>query len=106
VFPYSPRPGTAAEALGDLVTAGTKAERSARLRDLSDRAGLAHRRARIGSGDRVLVERRLEDGARTGLGADYTRFALPPGHAGPGAMVDVVAAAAAGDHLVGRPVGP
>jgi threonylcarbamoyladenosine tRNA methylthiotransferase MtaB len=56
VFPYSPRPGTGT-ADADTVPAAVKAERSARLRALSDE--LCHRRwrARVGSTDHVLVDR-------------------------------------------------
>ena len=66
VFPYSPRPGTkTAEA--DPVTAQEKKERSARLRDLSRRAELAHWRRKLGGEDVVLVDR-----PGRGYGADYS----------------------------------
>jgi threonylcarbamoyladenosine tRNA methylthiotransferase MtaB len=65
-FPYSPRPGTATAA-ADTVSAGEKKERSATLRALSDE--LSHRRwrSRVGSTDRVLVDR-----PGRGYGDDYT----------------------------------
>ncbi|MCU0307744.1 MAG: MiaB/RimO family radical SAM methylthiotransferase [Thermoleophilia bacterium] len=103
VFPYSARPGTPAAGMAGRVAPEVVRERAGRLRDLSDRLGARHRRARVGSRDRVLVERVLDDGTRTGYGADYSRFLLPPGPEGPGGMVDVVAAASAGGHLEGRP---
>src|SRR5512138_2375008 len=55
-FPYSPRPGTAT-ATADAVPAAVKKERSTRLRALS--AELSRRRwiSRLGSTDRVLVDR-------------------------------------------------
>ncbi len=105
VFPYSPRPGTPAAALADHVAPEVTHERAARLRDLSDRAGRAHRAGRVGTRDVVLVEKAASDGTLTGLGADYTRFALPPGAAAPGRMVPVLAEAVAGEHLRGRPLG-
>ena len=69
-FPYSPRPGTAT-AVTDTVTVTEKKERSARLRALSD--GLSRRRwaSRIGSTDRVLVDR-----PGRGYGDDYTPWLL------------------------------
>jgi threonylcarbamoyladenosine tRNA methylthiotransferase MtaB len=66
VFPYSPRPGTATAA-ADTVPARVKKERSARLRALS--ADLCRRRwaAKMGTTDRVLVDR-----PGRGYADDYT----------------------------------
>jgi threonylcarbamoyladenosine tRNA methylthiotransferase MtaB len=66
VFPYSPRPGTATAA-ADTVPPAEKKERSARLRALS--AELSRRRwaSKVGSLDRVLVDR-----PGRGYGDDYT----------------------------------
>jgi threonylcarbamoyladenosine tRNA methylthiotransferase MtaB len=65
-FPYSPRPGTATAA-ADTVEPAEKKERSARLRTLS--AELSRRRwaSKVGSVDRVLVDR-----PGRGYGDDYT----------------------------------
>ena len=103
VFPYSPRPGTRAEALGDLVAPDAKAERSRVLRDLSDRLGFAHRHRRIGTADVVLIEKPLADGTLTGYGSDYTRFVLAAGSGATGELVPVVAESLAGEHLLGVP---
>jgi len=66
VFPYSPRPGTRT-ADADTVPAAVKRERGRRLRELSDE--LSHRRwtSRIGTTDRVLVDR-----PGRGYADDYT----------------------------------
>jgi threonylcarbamoyladenosine tRNA methylthiotransferase MtaB len=66
VFPYSPRPGTKTAA-ADTVPAEVKKERSARLRALSDE--LSHRRwaSKVGTTDRVLVDR-----PGRGYANDYT----------------------------------
>jgi threonylcarbamoyladenosine tRNA methylthiotransferase MtaB len=66
VFPYSPRPGTATAA-ADTVPARVKKERSARLRALS--AELCRRRwsEKLGTTDRVLVDR-----PGRGYGDDYS----------------------------------
>ncbi len=66
VFPYSPRPGTRSAA-DDPVPLQLKRERSARLRAASDAACRARWLQRVGSEDRVLVD-------RPGLGYadDYT----------------------------------
>lgn len=99
VFSYSPRPGTRAEALGDLVAPDAKAARSRELRDLSDRLGAEHRHRRLGSRDAVLIEKPLPDRTLTGYGSDYTRFVLGPGAGTPGELVPVLVESIAGDHL-------
>ena len=70
VFPYSPRPGTATAA-ADTVPARVKKERSARLRALS--AELCRRRwsEKLGTTDRVLVDR-----PGRGYGDDYSPWLL------------------------------
>ena len=105
VFPYSPRPGTRSEALGDRVEPARKDERGRAMRDLSDRLGFAYRSARVGSDDDVLVERILDDGTCTGYGSDYTRFVLAPGAGRPGDMVPVRAEHLLGDHVFATPKG-
>ena len=66
VFPYSPRPGTKT-ADADPVSAREKKARSARLRELSRRAELAHWGRKLGGEDVVLVDR-----PGRGYGEDYS----------------------------------
>jgi tRNA A37 methylthiotransferase MiaB len=66
VFPYSPRPGTATAA-EDTVPSAIKKERSARLRALSDDLCRRRWRSKLGTVDRVLVDR-----PGRGYGDDYT----------------------------------
>jgi threonylcarbamoyladenosine tRNA methylthiotransferase MtaB len=96
VFPYSPRPGTTD---GDRPGVGpaVKRRRASRLRELSDTRGAAHRAAKRGRRERVLVE----TGAGRGHADDMTAFVVPGAPAG--AMVDVVAAGIDGDAVVGVP---
>ena len=65
-FPYSPRPGTATAAV-DTVPVAEKKERGRRLRALSDELSRRRWAARIGSTDRVLIDR-----PGRGYGDDYT----------------------------------
>ncbi|HEU5009231.1 MAG TPA: MiaB/RimO family radical SAM methylthiotransferase, partial [Gaiellaceae bacterium] len=65
-FPYSPRPGTATAA-ADRVPSGVKKERSARLRSLSEELSRRRWVSRLGTTDRVLVDR-----PGRGYGDDYT----------------------------------
>jgi threonylcarbamoyladenosine tRNA methylthiotransferase MtaB len=89
VFPYSPRPGTTDEG-ADAVPPEHKRRRSARLRALSDRLGAAHRAAKVGRRERVLVE--TADGR--GYSDDYTPFVIEGATAG--AMATVLAVGEAG----------
>jgi threonylcarbamoyladenosine tRNA methylthiotransferase MtaB len=66
VFPYSPRPGTTT-ATEDTVPAAVKRERSARLRALSDELCRRRWRAKLGTTERVLVDR-----PGRGYADDYT----------------------------------
>jgi threonylcarbamoyladenosine tRNA methylthiotransferase MtaB len=73
VFPYSPRPGTPTAAR-DTVSAEVKKERSARLRALSDELCRRRWRQRLGTTDRVLVDR-----PGRGYADDYTPWLVEAG---------------------------
>jgi threonylcarbamoyladenosine tRNA methylthiotransferase MtaB len=88
VFPYSPRPGTAAAALGDRVSSADKKRRSQVLRGRSELRSRMHRAARLGQRERVLIDKAAETQC-SGYTADYTRCYLPPGAGPRGALVDV-----------------
>jgi threonylcarbamoyladenosine tRNA methylthiotransferase MtaB len=88
-FSYSPRPGTAAEALGDRVPAEEKKRRSRQLRGHSEARSRLWRTAKLGVRQRVLVDK-VADTQCSGYTADYTRCYLPAGAAGRGELVDVV----------------
>ncbi len=66
VFPYSPRPGTRT-AIEDTVPAAEKRDRSARLRALSDELAQRRYASKLGTVDRVLVDR-----PGRGFADDYT----------------------------------
>ncbi len=81
-FSFSPRPGTAADALGDPVPPEEKKRRSRELRGLSEALGRRHRAAKLGGAEEVLVDKRAEAQA-SGYSRDYTRYYLPPGDGAP-----------------------
>lgn len=70
VFPYSPRPGTATAA-ADTVPPEVKKERGARLRALSDELCRRRWESKLGTTDRVLVDR-----PGRGYADDYTPWHL------------------------------
>ncbi len=69
VFPYSLRPGTAAERLPDRVAPAIAQARAAELRALADAKGAAYRARRVGQSADVIVVGNA--GAREGLTGDY-----------------------------------
>ena len=85
------------------MPAAVKRRRAERLRALSDRLGHAHRAARVGRRDHVLVERVDADGRLHGYGADYTAYELRA-HAGAGVgdLVEVVLEAPGERAALGR----
>jgi threonylcarbamoyladenosine tRNA methylthiotransferase MtaB len=92
VFPYSPRPGTKT-ADADPVSAPEKKVRSARLRELSRKAELAHWRRKLGTEDAVLIDR-----PGRGYGEDYAPW-LVEGEVGD--IVRVRATEITGEGIVG-----
>jgi threonylcarbamoyladenosine tRNA methylthiotransferase MtaB len=68
VFPYSARPGTAAERLAAHVPAATIERRSGELRALGDRCAAAHRESRVGGECDFVVQGTAR---REGLTEDY-----------------------------------
>ena len=87
-FPYSARPGTAAEALGDLVDPQEKKRRARAMRGLSEVRSRHHRTAKLSQTARVLVDKVAETQC-SGYTDDYTRCYLPPGAARAGELFDV-----------------
>jgi len=73
VFPYSRRPGTAAERLGNHVPAQVIDERARELRLLADRCAAAHEATRVGGECDLVV---IGAAAREGLTEDYLTVAV------------------------------
>ncbi|HTY97602.1 MAG TPA: radical SAM protein, partial [Solirubrobacteraceae bacterium] len=87
-FSYSSRPGTAAEALGDLVEPEEKKRRSQAMRGLSEVRSRQHRNRKLEQSERVLVDK-VADTQCSGYTEDYTRCYLPAGAGGAGEVLDV-----------------
>ncbi|MFN0099148.1 MAG: MiaB/RimO family radical SAM methylthiotransferase [Gemmatimonadaceae bacterium] len=79
VFPFSPRPGTAAERLGDPVRPDVARERAAELRAIAAEKSAAYATGRVGGAADVVVI----GGApvRTGLTEDYLEVEVAPDRA-------------------------
>jgi threonylcarbamoyladenosine tRNA methylthiotransferase MtaB len=87
-FSYSPRPGTVAAALGDLVSPDDKKRRSRELRGHAEVRSRHHRTRKLGLRERVLVDK-VADTQCSGYTADYTRCYLPAGAGSRGEVVEV-----------------
>jgi threonylcarbamoyladenosine tRNA methylthiotransferase MtaB len=98
-FPYSPRPGTAAAALGDQVPPEEKKSRSQLMRGRSEALSRRRRTAKLGRPERVLVDK-VADTQCSGYTADYTRCYLPAGVASRGELVDVICAELQADGML------
>jgi threonylcarbamoyladenosine tRNA methylthiotransferase MtaB len=88
-FSYSPRPGTVADRLGDRIPPEEKKRRSRVLRGRSELRSHQHRTRKLGSIQRVLVDK-VAAMQCSGYTADYTRCYLPAEAAGRGELIDVV----------------
>jgi threonylcarbamoyladenosine tRNA methylthiotransferase MtaB len=100
VFPYSPRPGTSAERLGDRVTPQEKKRRAQVLRGRSEVHSRRHRGAKLGRALEVLIDK-VADAQCSGYTADYTRCYLPAGAGDRGQLVTVTARELHADGLRG-----
>jgi threonylcarbamoyladenosine tRNA methylthiotransferase MtaB len=86
VFPYSARPGTAAQRLGDAVPPDEASRRAFELREIGDGAGAAYRASRAGGRADVVVI--PSGGRREGLTEDYLTVGLADASMPRGARVD------------------
>ena len=75
-FSYSPRPGTVADALGDRVAPAEKKRRSRELRGHAETRSRHHRAAKLGTVERVLVDKLAE--SRAPATPPTTRAATSP----------------------------
>lgn len=87
-FSYSPRPGTKADQLGDLIAPAEKKRRSQTFRGHSEVRSRHHRASKLGRTERVLIDK-VADTQCSGYTADYTRCYLPPDAGARGQLVEV-----------------
>jgi threonylcarbamoyladenosine tRNA methylthiotransferase MtaB len=87
-FSYSPRPGTASEALGDRISPEEKKRRSREMRARSEARSRHHRAGKLGNPERVLIDK-TADAQCSGYTADYTRCYLPARAGARGEVVEV-----------------
>lgn len=76
VFPYSPRPGTAAMRIGRAVLPATVKKRADLLHDLGHAKRLTFHNKQIGTTISVLFEAGTQDGYRHGTTPNFTKVAV------------------------------
>lgn len=104
VFPYSVRPGTAAERMPDQVPPEEKKERMALMLALAERAERDFQTVHLGTRGKVLWER-PKDGMGQGLTDNYLRVLCPEGAALWNRFSEVEMVGLAPEGLVGRIAG-
>jgi threonylcarbamoyladenosine tRNA methylthiotransferase MtaB len=102
VFPFSPRPGTAAAEMPDRVAPEVVGERSRRVRDVARQLAVEWAEGFVGQTVRVLFERRTRSGLLTGYTDRYVRLAAPGASALVGHVEHVRCVARNGTALSGR----
>lgn len=80
VFPYSPRPGTAAAEMPGQLSDAVKQDRARRLIHVGRETALCYQRAWIGKTATLLPEEEV-DGCWEGYSPEYLRIRLSPGSA-------------------------
>ncbi len=101
VFPYSPRPGTAAPRLGGQVSSALANDRAATLREIASRKAAAYASARAGRlADVVFIG---GAGAREGLTGDYLSV-LPADATLPRGARFTARLSAGTDRLIAEPI--
>ena len=88
VFPFSPRPGTRAAAMGDRPAPGVVDRRARELRELSTRRWGAFVRGLSGRDVEVVVER-VRDGEARGTASEHATVRFPAGSIRRGELVRV-----------------
>jgi len=101
VFRYSPRPGTAAEALPGRLDDAIARARSAEVRAAAAASARSRRRRAVGARQRVVWDR-VADGEAHGLSAGYHEVvAIPDPVTRAGGLQTVVVTGVEGEHLRG-----
>lgn len=99
VFPFSPRPGTAASDMGGQVNGRVAWERSREMRALSARKHAEFLEAQVGQTLSVLTLDDEERGARVALSTNYLKVLLPGANQRANRLLDAHIVSASGGFL-------
>ncbi len=105
VFPFSPRPGTAAATFSGRIQGGELKRRAGILQGIGRQKKRAFREKFIGAPLEVLIETEVQPGLWEGLSGNYIKVFFPAREgAGPGKLVRVKATGFRGEDLEGEPI--
>lgn len=77
IFPYSRRPGTAADRASGQISPAVKKERVSRMAEVTRKTTQAFLESQLGRTEQVLIESRSKDGLYEGYTMNYTPVHLP-----------------------------
>lgn len=102
IFPYSRRPGTAADRAGGQVPNDVKKKRAAAMAQYAERARDAFLQTQKGRTEKVLIETRNKNGMYEGYTPNYTLVYLKADESFVNKIVDVRLTEVSGDHMIGE----
>ena len=102
IFPYSRRPGTAADRLPDQLPENIKKRRAAIMAEAAGRARENFLRTQSGRIEKVLIESRTKDGLFEGYTPNYTQVFLSADDRMINTTVNVRLSEVCGDHCIGE----
>lgn len=104
IFPYSRRPGTAADRAPDQVSAEIKKKRAAIMAEYAERARQRFLNAQLGRTEKVLIETNSRNGLYEGYTPNYTQVFVDADKSFINKIIDVRLDRREGDHIIGSKV--
>lgn len=101
IFPYSRRPGTAADRAQGHLDPSVKKDRAARMAAAAKKTTKAFLSSQLGRVEKVLIETRNKDGYYEGYTPNYTPVFVKAENDRVGEIVDVRLISVEGDHCIG-----
>lgn len=102
IFPYSRRPGTAADRAPDQVPESIKKKRAAIMAEYAERARKRFLEAQLGRIEKVLLEARNKNGLYEGYTPNYTQVFVEADESLVNKVADVELKTIEGDHIIGE----
>lgn len=102
IFPYSRRPGTAADKAAGQISNEIKKKRAAEMAQYAERARLAFLEKQLGRTEKVLIETRSKNGRYEGYTPNYTLVHITADESYVNKIVDVKLLYIEEDHIIGE----
>ncbi len=102
IFPYSRRPGTAADRAKGQIPGDVKKERASIMAEYAERSRQAFLRTQVGRIEKVLIETRNKNGMYEGYTPNYTLVHVKADESYVNKIVNVRLAEIEDDHIIGE----